>query len=141
MEERPKVGIGVLIMHNGKALLIKRKSILGTGTWCFPGGKLEFGESFEECAKREIKEEVNLNIDKLEFISLANDIAYGNHYITIGLKASEVKGEPSIGEPEKAEDIGWFDLDKLPEPLFIPTKNMADNYLKKKFYTENSVKD
>jgi 8-oxo-dGTP diphosphatase len=55
-ENRPKVGIGVFIFKDGKFLMGCRKGTHGAGTWSVPGGHLEFGESFEECAEREALE-------------------------------------------------------------------------------------
>jgi 8-oxo-dGTP diphosphatase len=60
--ERPRVGIGVIILKNGRVLLGKRKSSHGTGTWHFPGGHLEFGESLEDCSRREVLEETGMKI-------------------------------------------------------------------------------
>ena len=72
--ERPKVGVGVIIVKEGKILLGKRKNAHGEGTWCPPGGHLELGESYEECAKRETFEETGLQIKNLQFITATNDI-------------------------------------------------------------------
>ena len=51
--DRPKVGVGVIVVKEGKVLLQRRRGAHGEGTWGFPGGHLEFKESWEECAKRE----------------------------------------------------------------------------------------
>jgi 8-oxo-dGTP diphosphatase len=132
--EIPKVGIGVLIIRDEKVLLSKRINSAGEGTWCLPGGRLEFNETFEGCGKREVKEETGLDVDSLEVISLSNDIMYGDHWITIGIKPSIVNGEPTIKEPQKFIEMGWFDFDSLPEPLFLASKKIIDNYLAKRFY-------
>ena len=58
----PKVGVGVLIVHDGKALLHKRKGKHGPGLWSGPGGHLETGETFTQCAVREIYEEAGIEI-------------------------------------------------------------------------------
>jgi 8-oxo-dGTP diphosphatase len=134
MTEKPKVGVGVLIVDDDKILLGKRIGALGNGTWALPGGLMEKFETFEDCAKREVKEETGLDIEGLEVISLSNDVMYGDHTITIGLKANKFVGKPEVKEPSKCEKWEWFDIDDLPEPLFIASKSVIDNYLAKKFY-------
>ena len=51
-ENKPKVGMGIMILKDGKILLGKRKNSHGSGEYAFPGGHLEYMESFEGCAKR-----------------------------------------------------------------------------------------
>lgn len=133
-EVSPKVGLGVIIVRNGKVLLGKRKNSYDGSTWSFPGGHLGFGESFEQAAKREVLEETGLEIDELELVSISNDIAYGRHYVTLGLMPLIIKGEVELKEPDKFECWEWFSFDKLPNPLFVATKNLIDNYLKERFY-------
>ncbi len=53
-ENKPKVGVGVMILKDGKVLLGKRKGSHGQGEYAFPGGHLEHMESFADCAKREV---------------------------------------------------------------------------------------
>ena len=126
MDKRPKVGLGVIIVKNGQVLFGQRLGAHGEGTWCPPGGHLEFGESFEECAKREVKEEAGLDVDNLAFITATNDVHIneGKHYVTIYMQAQYSGGEPKIMEPDKMVKWAWFDWDKLPEPLFLPIQNL-----------------
>lgn len=129
-ELRPKVGVGVYILNsNSQVLLIKRKGSHGEGTWCPPGGHLEFGESWLDCAKRETKEESDLNITGAEFWGVTNDVfkEENKHYITLALRAPGYSGEPKIMEPEKCTEIGWFDLNNLPKPLFLTFINFLDS--------------
>ena len=56
MEQRPKIGVGVIVNKDNKVLLLQRKNAHGEGTWCFPGGHLEFNEEIEDCVKREVEE-------------------------------------------------------------------------------------
>jgi 8-oxo-dGTP diphosphatase len=65
MEERPKVGVGVIIMKDQKVLVGKRKRSHAPGTWNFPGGHLELNEEVFECAKREVQEEAGIKIKNL----------------------------------------------------------------------------
>ena len=52
-DKKPKVGVGVMILKDGEILLGKRKGSHGEGEYAFPGGHLEYMESFSDCAKRE----------------------------------------------------------------------------------------
>lgn len=62
----PQVRVGVLIVQNCRILLGKRKGAHGAGTWSAPGGHLEFGESIDACARREVLEENGLEIYDLQ---------------------------------------------------------------------------
>lgn len=123
---RPKVGLGVIIVKDGKVLLGKRKKSHGQGTWGFPGGHLEFGETFEECARRETLEEAGITIKNIRFVYTTNDVmaAENKHYITIYMRADYDSGEVQNLEPEKLEKWEWFAWSELPRPLFIPIENL-----------------
>jgi 8-oxo-dGTP diphosphatase len=71
--KRPLVGIGAAIIKEGKVLLGKRIAKHGSGTWCFPGGHLDFMESFEECARRETREEAGIEIENIRVGLVTND--------------------------------------------------------------------
>ena len=108
-----------MILKNGQVLLSKRKGSHGEGEYSFPGGHLEYMESFEDCAKRETKEECGIEIENIKFLYLANVTKYApKHYVHIGLVASWKSGEPQVLEPDKSEKWGWYSLDKLPNPMF-----------------------
>jgi 8-oxo-dGTP diphosphatase len=128
---RPKVGIGVLIFNDKKQLLLgKRKGSLGQGDYAPPRGHLEFGESFEECAIREAKEETGIAVANPKFFSITNDIFAdkNKHYISIFMQAILPKKQQLENmEPHKHTKWEWFDLDKLPVDLFLPLKNLVSN--------------
>ncbi len=125
-ENRPKVGVGVCVIKDGKVLLGQRLNAHGDGTWCFPGGHLEHGETWGGCAIREVKEETGLDIGEPEFVTCTNDIfpAENKHYITIYMKVHWQSGEPQVTEPDKMVRWEWFDWDDLPSPLFLPLQNL-----------------
>ncbi len=124
-----RVGVGVLIIKDNKVLFGQRKGAHEAGTWCPPGGKLDFGETFEECAKRETFEETGVQIKNLKHIGTTNDIfeKENQHYITIIMKAELESGIPRLMEPNKSNGWEWFKFDKLPENLFLPMKNFLKN--------------
>jgi 8-oxo-dGTP diphosphatase len=136
------VGIGIMIMRDEKVLLGQRhpdpmkadSELSGEGTWTMPGGKLDFGETFEEGVKRETKEETNIDLNIFEAISVNNEIKNGIHFVTIGFYSDDFKGEAEIMEPDEITKWEWFDLNNLPSPLFFPSAKLIENYKQKKFY-------
>ena len=81
--KRPGVGVAVMILnHEGHVLLGKRhddpekadSAMHGEGTWTLPGGKLDFGEALEDGAAREALEECGIKVNKMDFVSLGNEI-------------------------------------------------------------------
>ena len=121
-----RVGVAVFVLHGSKFLMGKRRNAHGDGTWSLPGGHLEFGESFEQTARREVKEETGLSIGNIQFGAVTNDHfeSDGKHYVTIWMLSDYVGGTATTMEPDKFVDIGWFDLDNLPTPLFHPWKQL-----------------
>ncbi len=137
-ENRPRVGIGVMVFKDGKVLVQKRKSALGNGEYAWPGGHLEHMESFEACAKRETMEECGIEIENVRFLRLANVTAYPpKHYVDIALIADWKSGEPQVLEPEKSENWAWYELDKLPQPLFEFCKLSVDSLKTGKNYYDS----
>jgi len=143
--KKPRVGVGVMILKNSEVLLGKRhedpekadSELHGEGTWTMPGGKLEFQEGLEACARREVGEETGLVIKDLEIFSVSNDRVPDNHFITVGFLTTVAEGEPKIMEPDEITEWRWFSFDKLPENIFSPSRKMIKNYLAKKFYQED----
>jgi 8-oxo-dGTP diphosphatase len=119
---RPQVGVGVFIWKDDKFLMGQRVGSHGSGTWAVPGGHLEFGESWEECAKREVMEETGLVIKDAHLVAVTNDIFKNErkHSITLWIYADWQSGEPSIQEPDKFVDQRWCTFKTLPAPLFEP---------------------
>ena len=146
MEPTKKMGIGfgVMVLKDGKVLLGKRhddpvkasSELHGEGTWTMPGGKLHFGESFEEGAKREVMEEtgVEIEIKDLEVISLTNDIVPDAHFVTAGMLLKEYPEEPRVMEPDEITQWKWFPLDQLPSPIYPSSQKILNNYKEGKFY-------
>ena len=132
MTNPPRVGVAVIITRDERLLLLKRRHAHGAGTWAVPGGHLEYGESPEDCAVREVREETDLDIAGTRFLAITNDVfdTEKSHYITIWLEARYVDGLPRVAAPFEASQVGWFALDALPEPLFLPLRHLlsGDSY-------------
>ena len=122
----PKVGVGVILIRGDKVLLGKRIGTHGAGTWNFPGGHLEFGETISECASREVREETGLEVSHFTYGPYTNDFfeAENKHYITVFVLGYSDEGKPKVMEPTKCEEWRWFKWHELPEPLFLPTQNL-----------------
>lgn len=145
-EEKKRVGagFGVILEKDGKILLgmrhpdpDKADSVFrSAGGWCLPGGKLEWGETFEEGAIREVKEETGITIKNPKVISVHNCKNEHAHFMTVGLCASEWEGEPAVMEPDEIITWEWFDIHDLPQPRYFPSFEVIENYLQKKFYIQ-----
>ncbi|MDA0340692.1 MAG: NUDIX domain-containing protein [Proteobacteria bacterium] len=118
--KRPKVGVGVMLRRGEFVLLGKRLSGPGAGTYGWAGGHLEFGETPESCAIREVAEETGLMITEamLAPLCVSNTMAYGSHYIDIEFYCEVPDGEPRVMEPDKLEAWAWHPIGALPEPMF-----------------------
>ncbi len=162
MKSKPRhvgAGFGVLVLRDEKVLLGKRHEdpekadslMHGEGKWTMPGGKLEFGESLEEAAKREVLEEAGIKVRKLDVISISNDIVGKNrageyvnkglppsdveaHFVTVGFICKDFEGEPKVMEPDEITEWKWFPLDHLPSPIYPPSQKVLKNYLEEKFF-------
>jgi len=133
-ENRPKVGIGVYIIKDGKLLLGERIGSHQANTFCAPGGHLEYGESWEECARRETAEETGIEIKNVRFLGVTNDIMENDekHYITIAIVADYANGEPTNLEKEKCLGWKWYSFDEIPERKSA----FLANFLKSEFVSE-----
>jgi 8-oxo-dGTP diphosphatase len=141
-DKRIGVGVGVMLLKDGKVLLGKRNidpakatSLLdGAGTWTMPGGKVDFGETLQEGAARELFEETGIVLEKSKILCLNEDRVETAHFITIGVLAEAFSGEAQVMEPDKITDWTWFDLNNLPEPLYFPSEKVLANYNQGAFY-------
>jgi 8-oxo-dGTP diphosphatase len=122
----PQVGVGVLVIRDHLLLLGKRISSHGAGTWAAPGGRLEFGETLEDCARRELREETGLIASSFELGPYSNDVfrEANRHFLTVFVIARGVSGTPQNLEPDKCEGWAWFQWDNLPTPLFKPAHTL-----------------
>lgn len=125
-EKIVRVGVGVIVIKNGKVLMARRIGAHGAGTWQFPGGHLEFGENIEECARRELMEEVGIIPLSMRLGPWVSDLIDGEkHYVTLFVFVDQFEGQPQNLEPDKLMgEWEWFSCDSLPRPLFMPIESL-----------------
>lgn len=128
----------MILNKKNEILLGLRVGSHGAGEWSFPGGHLEFGETVFETAKREVKEEVDLDIEEFELVSVCDEMRYiksdNKHYLNLGVLGHYQGGEARNMEPEKCKEWRWFPLNSLPENLFEPTGITLQNFRDKTVY-------
>ncbi len=115
--DQPVVGIGIVIIHDGKIVLIKRGNEPGKGKWSIPGGLVELGEHLEDTVIREAKEETQLTVadpqllDDVDNIDLDQPARVKYHYVIIDNLVQGRGGE--IGAASDAEELRWVPLDEV----------------------------
>ena len=129
------VGAGVIVQDNeDRVLMIKRTD---NGKWGIPGGSLELGETFEDAAARELKEETGITADRLNlfrvysgermrFVYPNGDVVYNAVCI---FQTKNYTGIPK-GDGIESSEVGFFPLENLPNPLHPPDEIILEEYLK-----------
>lgn len=143
MNKKPRVGLGVIILNNKIEILLgKRIGSHGEATWAPPGGHLEYGESFEAAAMREVFEETGLKITTPAFFAMTNDFfaADDKHYVSVFMMVNYPSNQEITNcEPDKTEEWQWFHINNLPIGLFLPLKQLvAENGYGNNFSTLNN---
>lgn len=113
----PRVAVGAIVIKDGEILLVKRTKDPGKGCWAIPGGSVELGETLQEAAEREIREETGLIVkakDPVHTFDLIDRDKRGHirfHYVIIDLIADFVSGE--LCAADDAMDARWFSSEQL----------------------------
>jgi len=127
------IGVNPLVVRNKKLLLGHRKNVYGDDTWGLPGGHLEFGESIEKCAERELFEETGMKCKNFVVNNIISQFQENEKcYLQIGVEAKNIKGEPKNKESHKCYELKWFDFNKLPKNILKNHREQIKNFLKDK---------
>lgn len=121
------VGVGAIVFNDQQEVFLSLRGDNATneaGTWEFPGGKVDFGETLETAIVREFFEEYGMVIELTGLLTVANHILPDEHqhWVSPTFLAKHLSGQPEIREPAKCAGIGWYALDKLPGPLSAVTQ-------------------
>jgi 8-oxo-dGTP diphosphatase len=113
----PVVGVGGVVIHEGRALLIKRGSEPLKDQWSIPGGTLELGESIQEGVRRELLEETGIEVRVGELIEVFDRIfrdAAGNiqyHFVIVDYLCEKLSGEAHAASD--VTDVAWVNEEDL----------------------------
>src|SRR4030042_5814088 len=117
--DQPIIGIGAVIIKEGKILLEKRKNTPGRGKWSIPGGLVELGENLEQAVIREVKEETCLDVAELSLIDIVDDVEFDNdgkvryHFVIIDYNVKVTSGVPKAASD--AGELRWVPFNEVEE--------------------------
>ena len=122
--KHPIAGIGAVVIHNHKVLLVKRAKPPKQGLWCIPGGKIRFGENLQQAAEREIQEETGVVIKAGEPVYVFDVIDNDKfHYVVVDLLAEYISG--TVKPNDDASDAKWFAIHEIELPdVDLETKTL-----------------
>lgn len=128
------VSVHLMLINDNKILLMRRKNTgFADGFYSMPAGKLEPKESVEDAIIREVEEEMNINIknETLKTIQVMNRNGSDRERIDYFFTVDRWSGEIKNNEPNKCDDLKWFDINDLPENTVPYIKEAINNYNKK----------
>ncbi|MGZ4831282.1 MAG: NUDIX hydrolase [Terriglobales bacterium] len=115
--ERPLVGVGAVIVSQGRVVIVQRSAEPLKGQWSIPGGALEIGETLRQCAAREALEETGLQVEAVDVLDVLDSI-YADpdgrtryHYVLIDFFCRVLGGELKVGSD--AAQSRWITRDEL----------------------------
>lgn len=126
-------GVGLLIFNNENKVLMQLRT--DYNAWGFPGGAMELGESFEDVARRELKEETNLEIDELILLKILSGKDTYREYpngdklydITAIYVIKKYHGDLKVNDDE-SKKLDWFSIENLPANMTEYTKNYIEKF-------------
>ncbi|MGD1953351.1 MAG: 8-oxo-dGTP diphosphatase MutT, partial [Leptolyngbyaceae cyanobacterium] len=125
-----QIGVAVIYDDDGRILIDRRKQegLLG-GLWEFPGGKIAPNETFEDCVRREIKEELDIEIEVNDPL-IVIDHTYSHFKVTLNVfNCSHISGEP---KPLECDEIKWVTLDEITSYPFPKANSQIIDAIKKR---------
>lgn len=115
--DRPIIGVGAVIVSQGRALLVRRATEPLKGEWSVPGGVLELGEKLHDGIRREVLEETGLEVEPQEVLEVFDSIFNDQqgrtqyHYVLIDYLCTVIRGEACAGSD--VSEVTWVSEDEL----------------------------
>lgn len=137
----PRVGVGVLLVDKlDRVLLTLRERPPEAGCWSIVGGKVDYLETLEQCAVRETREEVGLEIRLVRLLCVTDHHLpqEGQHWVSPAYLGEVLAGEACNCEPEKTRQVSWFPLANLPPNLTITARNAIAAYTRQVPHVPNN---
>ena len=115
----PGLGCGLVIIREGRILIYRRANAPEAGHWNIVGGKVDHMERTLDAARREAEEETGLSINGLDFLCISEQVIEkdAQHWVSMIYVTRDFSGEPQLTEPDKLTELGWFEIDNLPDPI------------------------
>ena len=132
----PRVGVGVMIVQDGRVLMARRMSGQRPGWWGWIGGKLEFGETLQDCARREAQEEAGVEVGNLRLLCISSIMVEDQHWIDVEFLGDILSGEPHTAASDELTGWAWYPIDQLPSPIFEPAELALQSYRTGKLLNE-----
>lgn len=107
----PLAGVGALVFDRQQVLLVRRAQAPFAGEWAVPGGRIRHGETLQQAAERELREETGLRIRALEPVWAFDVIDAAHHYVVVDLAALCIGGKLQAGDD--AAEVRWFTREEL----------------------------
>ncbi len=134
----------ILLFKENKVLLQRRMNTgYKDGEYGVPAGHVEEGETIKEALIREIREEIGINIDlnDIKFVYISNRMIVDNERIDFFFTTDKWENEIVNNEPEKCDELDWFDVDNLPDNTISYIRKAIEASLKNVFYQEFKNED
>ncbi|MCX8150983.1 MAG: NUDIX hydrolase [Candidatus Bathyarchaeota archaeon] len=134
--EHPLVGVGIIILQDGKLLLAKRGNEPAKGKWSIPGGVVELGENLEGAVIREAKEETGLDVEMPRLIDVVDQVDLDEsgrvkyHFVIVDYVLQIKSGVPKAASD--VEELRWVPLSE------VETYNLTDSF--RRFFQKNKNK-
>ena len=118
-ERYPIPGVGVVCVDGDRFLLVQRSRGPFEGCWAVPGGKVDFGESMRDAARREVQEETGLQVELGPVIWTGDAITEHEHYVLVDFLGTVTGGQ--LQAADDAADARWVAFADLPGLPLTPT--------------------